>query len=84
MILLHIVLDTDVGYDHVYSPLNLLILFEISGVEKIVCHLKAKDIPIAVATGNSQFEFSLKQKGNPEFFNLFHHAVGTLGMYSAL
>lgn len=41
------------------------------GVEKFVRHLKAHDIPMAVATSSTRSKFELKTSLNKEFFELF-------------
>lgn len=41
------------------------------GVEKFVRHLKANNIPIAVATSSTRSKFELKTSLNKEFFELF-------------
>ena len=50
------------------------------GIERLIDHLLKHKVPIAVATGNSEYEFSLKEKGHSEFFkkiptqgNFFHN-----------
>ena len=47
----------------------------ILGIERLIDHFLMHKIPIAVATGNSEYEFSLKEKGHSEFFKKFHHKV---------
>ena len=47
-----------------------------SGVVKLVRHLHAHGIPIALATGSSREEYDMKtSKHHTELFSLFHHAV---------
>lgn len=45
------------------------------GAEKLVRHLAAKGIPIAVATSSKGFTFRLKTKPHSELFSLFDHIV---------
>ena len=45
------------------------------GIERLIDHLLKHKVPIAVATGNSEYEFSLKEKGHSEFFKKFQHKV---------
>lgn len=45
------------------------------GVEKLILHLKANNIPIAISTGSSNDSFDLKTKNLKNFFNMFDHVV---------
>ena len=45
------------------------------GAEKLVRHLAAKGVPIAVATSSKGFTFRLKTKPHGELFSLFDHIV---------
>ena len=47
----------------------------IVGIERLIDHLVKHKVPIAVATGNSEYEFNLKEKGHSEFFKKFQHKV---------
>ena len=53
--------------------------FDTLGVEKLIDHLVKQNVPIAVATGNSEYEFSLKLKGHFEFLKKFQHKVRYFG-----
>ena len=50
-------------------------LLVIVGIEKLTDHLVKHKVPIALATGNSEYEFSLKEKGHSQFFKKFLHKV---------
>ena len=52
--------------------------FQILGINKLIDHLVKQKVPIAVATGNSEYEFGLKLKGHSEFFKNFQHKVRNL------
>lgn len=41
------------------------------GVEKLISHLKAHNIPIAISTGSSNEAFALKSMNNQDFFSNF-------------
>ena len=41
------------------------------GVKKLISHLKAHNIPIAISTGSSNEAFALKSMNNQEFFSNF-------------
>jgi len=45
------------------------------GAEKLVRHLHNKGVPIAVATGGSEFKYNLKITNHKELFSLFSHIV---------
>ena len=45
------------------------------GVERLVKHLHACQIPIAVATSSSKDYFDIKTQNHQELFSLFHHIV---------
>ncbi|KJE89284.1 haloacid dehalogenase-like hydrolase [Capsaspora owczarzaki ATCC 30864] len=45
------------------------------GVERLVRHLHAHGIPMAVATGSSARIFKIKTSQHTELFSLFHHIV---------
>ncbi|KAH9392962.1 Pseudouridine-5'-phosphatase [Tyrophagus putrescentiae] len=45
------------------------------GAERLVRHLSAKGVPIAVATSSKGFTFNLKTKPHQELFSLFHHIL---------
>ena len=45
------------------------------GVEKLILHLKANNIPIAISTGSSNDSFDLKTKNLKTFFNMFDPVV---------
>ncbi|KAK3123088.1 hypothetical protein QOZ80_8AG0623640 [Eleusine coracana subsp. coracana] len=45
------------------------------GVQRLIHHLHAKGIPIAVATGSHKRHFALKTQNHQEMFSLMHHVV---------
>ena len=45
------------------------------GVQKVLENLKAKNVPIALATSSSKEYFELKTQNHRELFALFHHIV---------
>jgi len=45
------------------------------GAEKLVRHLHAKGIAIAIATGSDQESYDIKTARHQEFIGLFHHVV---------
>merc|ERR1711990_1069654 len=45
------------------------------GVEKLILHLKANNIPIAISTGSSNESFDLKTKNLKTFFDMFDPVV---------
>ncbi|KAG2221039.1 hypothetical protein INT45_009288 [Circinella minor] len=47
----------------------------LAGVERLVRHLHAKGIPMAVATSSTRSRFELKTTLNKELFSLFDHIV---------
>ena len=47
----------------------------LEGAARLVRHLKAKGIPIAVATSSSSATLAEKTKNHREIFDLFHHVV---------
>jgi len=46
-----------------------------TGVERLVRHLHAKGVPIAVATSSSRENYDLKTQRHAHLFDLFHHVV---------
>lgn len=58
-----------------YVEENLKNLQFMPGVEKLVRHLKASNVPIAIATSSSEIAYNTKTKQYAEFFSLFHHVV---------
>lgn len=46
-----------------------------TGAEKLIRHLSAYDVPIAVATSSSMESVELKTTNHKELFKLFHHIV---------
>lgn len=57
-------------YQKVFLKTELL-----PGVERLVTHLHANNIPIAVATSSNKFSYDLKTKNHQDLFKLFHHIV---------
>jgi pseudouridine-5'-monophosphatase len=45
------------------------------GALKLVQHLSAKGIPLAIATSSKNSTFKLKSRGKEEFFKMFNHIV---------
>jgi (DL)-glycerol-3-phosphatase len=56
---------------HVLFPQSQLL----PGVERLVRHLKASQVPICVATSSHQRHFELKTSRHTEFFSLFDHII---------
>lgn len=46
-----------------------------TGAERLLRHLKANNVPIALATSSSLESYELKTKNWKELFDLFHHRV---------
>ena len=47
------------------------------GVERLIRHLHAQGIPMAIATGSSRESFAWKSEPHTELFTLFSHVVNT-------
>ncbi|KAL6659144.1 hypothetical protein ACP70R_003184 [Stipagrostis hirtigluma subsp. patula] len=45
------------------------------GVVRLIHHLHANGIPVAVATGTHKRHFALKTQNHREMFSLMHHVV---------
>ena len=45
------------------------------GAEKLVQHLRSKNVPICLATSSSKESFLIKTTNHNELFKLFHHIV---------
>ena len=45
------------------------------GAEKLVRHLHAHNVPMAVCTGSNQINLDLKTTKHKDLFKLFHHVV---------
>ncbi|XP_067948864.1 pseudouridine-5'-phosphatase-like [Watersipora subatra] len=61
---------TEKGYIEHFPSSKLL-----PGAERLVRHLHAHGVPIAVATGSSEFKYNLKITNHKELFSLFSHIV---------
>lgn len=61
----------DIEYQKVFSNF----VPTMPGAEKLVRHLHAKGVPIAVATSSKGFTFKLKTSHHPELFSLFEHVL---------
>lgn len=56
-----------------YFPMAQLL----PGAEKLVRHLHQHGVPIAIASGSSQFSYDLKTVNHKEFMSLFQHTILT-------
>lgn len=61
----------DVEYQKIFSQ----VIPMMPGAERLVRHLAAKGVPIAIGTSSKGFTFRLKTKPHQEVFSLFHHVV---------
>ena len=62
------------GMAHRCFPLMVL-MFASAGAEKLVRHLHANKVPIAVATSSHSRHFDVKTGNHKDFFALFNHIV---------
>ncbi|KAI0988065.1 hypothetical protein GJ496_004779 [Pomphorhynchus laevis] len=71
-----------IGVDEIYYP-SIMQKFKnllserlpdcnlIKGVERLVYHLHANNIPLGIATGSDRYSFEMKTKNHKKFFNYF-------------
>ncbi|CAH1408358.1 unnamed protein product [Nezara viridula] len=45
------------------------------GAERLITHLHASEVPMAVATGSGKMAYDIKTKSHPRLFSFFHHVV---------
>lgn len=54
---------------------SLCMHFAFAGAERLIKHLKANNVPIALATSSSEESVKVKTQGHQDLFELFHHKV---------